>query len=126
MISEQAMKALTFVNGIDLCKDTDPGFWRSVVVRIIYDMDTEESTGGGNQDLILGILRDLWERMPDMPVRKATTASEELAARVTAGHPDRTGLLRSVRVDLNGSRQVTMPAQRLSSCDTVCAGITDS
>jgi hypothetical protein len=63
MISEEAGRAMSVINGIDFCKQVEPGFWMSCVTRIVLDLDE-----AGHQDRVREIretLYRLWQGLPD-------------------------------------------------------------
>lgn len=62
MIGAEASRAVSLISGIETCKQ-DEGIWRSVVTRIIFDLD--EQGQGVALCIVRAILAELWERLPD-------------------------------------------------------------
>lgn len=63
MISEEAGRAMSVIQGIDFCKSVEPGFWLGCVNRIVMDLDE-----AGHQDRVKEIramLYQIWKTLPD-------------------------------------------------------------
>jgi hypothetical protein len=63
VIGDQAAKAMTLINGIDTCKQTEPGFWKGMFTRAVVELDQ-----AGNSDglrVMRELLWELWERLDD-------------------------------------------------------------
>jgi hypothetical protein len=54
VISEEAGRAMSAIQGIDTCKQVDPGFWMNCVNRIVKDLDE-----AGHQDRVREIRKML-------------------------------------------------------------------
>ena len=65
MISDEAMRAMSVIKGIDFCKSVEPDFWLNCVNRIVWDLDE-----AGHQDRVREIramLYQTWKVLPDKP-----------------------------------------------------------
>ena len=65
-VSDEAGKALTLIQGIDVCKQADADFWRGMVARIVYDLDDEP----GAERMMVRVrelLGRMWDELPDKP-----------------------------------------------------------
>ena len=65
-VSDEAGKAFTLIQGIDVCKQADAGFWRSLVTRIVLDLDREP----GAERMMVRVrelLGQMWDALPDKP-----------------------------------------------------------
>ena len=63
MICEQTGRALSLISGIEVCKQNDADFWRSMVVRIVMDLD--EVAAARDLARIADVLADMWGKLPD-------------------------------------------------------------
>jgi hypothetical protein len=65
VISDETGRAMTVISAIDLCKQTDTGFWLSCVNRIVLDL--EEAGHHDRVAEIRAMLYQVWKLLPDKP-----------------------------------------------------------
>jgi hypothetical protein len=74
MLSNTAMKAAQIRMGIETCKDVSSSNWRTIIDRIIYDLDESGNTAG--VAAVRSILAEAWEGLPDRPEMKGFLAGQ--------------------------------------------------
>lgn len=72
MISETAMQALQVRSGIETCKFNTSADWKTIIDRIIYDLDAAGDAFG--IEIVNGILREAWAGLSDRPGMDARLA----------------------------------------------------
>lgn len=66
MIGAEAGRALDLIQGIEVCRETGPEFWKGIVTRIVYDLD---ETGAHKQVAVIRhLLWNMWIPLPEKPV----------------------------------------------------------
>ncbi len=66
MISDETARSLGLIAAIDLCKQTDAGFWQAMVMRIVVDLD-EEPCAERMVVRVRELLAQMWRELPVKP-----------------------------------------------------------